>query len=319
MSQIDMVSLPGFSVSLYALLAALLCICAAAALVFCFRRRSLSAGRALLFAVLAALLGLLLGRIIYCSVHSELLTDPFGRSLGLAPLFDLSIGSLSVVGILAGFLLASLPASLGSGASASRLLDAAVLPGLLLFAGLRFIEPLCGQGYGPMTELPAFCLVPLGIQNGWGEWSVSVCFLEGLLVLVTALCLSRTRWKRNGSLALCALVLLAACQVMPESLRRDGALRIFVFARVTQIGYAVILFVCAVLAWRRAAVRGISRKTLAAEAAAVLFGIVLCIGCEFALDKTDWSHILVYGIMILVLVFLAFLILRRISTEDRSV
>ena len=138
-------------------------------------------------------------------------------------------------------------------------------------------------------------------------------------MLVTALCLSRTRWKRNGSLALCALVLLAACQVMPESLRRDGALRIFVFARVTQIGYAVILFVCAVLAWRRAAVRGISRKTLAAEAAAVLFGIVLCIGCEFALDKTDWSHILVYGIMILVLVFLAFLILRRISTEDRSV
>ena len=318
MSQIEMVSLPGFSVSLYALLAVLLCVCAAAALVFCFRRRSLSAGRALLFAVLAALLGLLLGRIIYCAVHSELLTDPFGRSLGLAPLFDLSIGSLSVVGILAGFLLASLSASLGSGAPASRLLDAAVLPGLLLFAALRFIEPLCGQGYGPMTELPAFCLVPLGIQNGWGEWSVSVCFLEGILVLITALCLSRTRWKRDGSLALCALVLLAACQVMPESLRRDGALRIFVFARVTQIGYAVLLFGCAAVAWRRAAVRGLSRKAPAAEAAAVLLGILLCIGCEFALDKTDWSHILVYGIMILVLAFLAFLILRRIRTEDRS-
>lgn len=319
MSQIETVSLFGLSVSLYALLAALLCLCAAAALVFSFRHRSFPAGRAVLFAFLGILFGLLLGRGVYCAVRSDMMLDPFGRSLGLAPLFDLSIGSLSIVGVLAGVLLASLPASLRSGVSASRLLDAAVIPGFLLFAAMRFIEPLCGQGYGPMTDVPFFNRVPFGIQNGWGGWSVSVCFFEGVLILAVTLFLIRSRWKRSGSLVLCALVLLAACQIMPESLRRDGALRIFIFARVTQIGYAVLLFTCAVISWRRAAVRGIAGKTLAAEIAAVLFGILLLIGCEFALDKTDWSHYLVYGIMILILILLSALILRRIRTEDLSV
>ena len=272
----------------------------------------------MLFAVLAALLGLLLGRTVWCSVRPDLFLDPFGRSLGLAPFFDLSVGSLSVTGVLAGVLLAALPASLRSPSPASRLLDAAVFPGLLLFAALRFIEPLCGQGYGPLTELPFLCRIPFGIRNGWGGWSFSVCFPEGLLALITALCLARTRWNRPGSLTLCALTLLAACQIMPESLRRDGALRIFIFARVTQIGYGAILFGCAAAAWRRAAVRGLSRRTLAAETATVLLGILLIVGCEFALDKTDLSHVLVYGIMLLLLFLLALLILRRIRLEDRA-
>ncbi len=319
MSQIETVSFFGHSVSLYALLAALLCFCAAAALVFSFRRQSIPTGRAALFAFLGALFGLLFGRAIYCAVRSDMMLDPFGRSLGLTPFFDFSIGSFSVVGVLAGVLLSSLPASLRSGMSASRLLDAAVIPGFLLLAAMRFIEPLCGQGYGPMSESPVFCLVPFGIQNGWGVWSISVCFFEGLLVLAVIFFLLRTRWNHAGSLTLCALVLLAACQIMPESLRRDGALRIFIFARVTQIGYAVLLFTCAAIVWHRASVRGVAVRSLVIEITAVLFGILLLIGCEFGLDKTDWSHYLVYGIMILILVILSVLIMRRIQTEDRAV
>lgn len=319
MSQIGSVSLFGVSVSCYALLAALLYLCAAAALPFVFRRHSLSASRAVIFAVSAALLGLLAGRSLYCAVHTDLFLDPFGDPLGFAPFFDLSVGSFSVIGILAGVLLASLPAAVRSGSRASCLLDAALVPGLLFFAAMRFIEPFSGQGYGPLTELPFFCIVPFGIQNGRGGWSVSVCFIEGLLLLVLAFSMIRLKWNRSGSRTLCALVLVAACQIMPESLRRDSALRIFIFARVTQIGYAVLLFACACIAWRRAAVRGISGRTIAAETAAVLFGILLLIGCEFALDKTVWSDTLIYGIMILILCFLAFLVIRRIRTEDRVV
>ena len=318
MSQIGSVVFSGFSVSYYALLAVLLYLCTAAALPFVFRRHGIRAGRAVLFAVFAALLGLLLGRSVYCAVHTDLFLDPFGDPLGIAPFFDLSMGSLSIIGVLAGVLLATLPASARSGVTASHMLDAAVVPGLMFFAAMRFIEPLSGQGYGSLTELRFFCTVPFGIQNGWGGWSVSVCFLEGVLLLALAFFLIRPKWNRSGSRTLCALVLLAACQIMPESLRRDSALRIFIFARVTQVGYAVLLFVCACIAWRRAAVRGISARTAAAEIAAVIFGILLLIGCEYALDKTEWSHILIYGIMILILSLLALLIIRRIRAEDRT-
>ena len=314
----NQVSLFGSSISLYALLAALLCLCAAAALPFIFRRHTLPAGRGVIYAVSAALLGLLLGRAVYCAVRTDLFMDPFGDSLGLSPAFDLSRGSISVIGVLAGVLLASLPASLRSGSPASRLLDAAVIPGLLLFAAMRFIEPLSGEGYGPLTELPFLCFTPLGIQNGWGGWSFSVCFLEGVLALITAAFMLRPKWNRTGSRVLCALVLLAACQIVPESLRRDNALFIFIFARVTQVGYAVILFACGAIAWHRGAVRGLSGKVIAAEAAAVLSGIVLLIGCEYALDKTDWSPVLIYAVMILILALLAFLLIRRIRTEDRA-
>ena len=59
-------------------------------------------------------------------------------------------------------------------------------------------------------------------------------------------------------------------------------------------------------------------RVIAAEAAAVLSGIVLLIGCEYALDKTDWSPVLIYAVMILILALLAFLLIRRIRTEDRA-
>lgn len=317
MNQAELFTLCGQPVSLYALLAALLALCAAASLPFFFRRRRLPGRAAAVYVPAALLLGLLLGRSLYCAVRTDLFLDPLGRSLGAAPFFNLGLGSLSVVGLLAGVLLAALPAARLNRVSAAAVLDAAAVPGLLLFAALRFIEPISGQGYGPLTDLPLFCRVPLGIRNGWGEWSLSVCFLEGVILLVTALCLWKTETKAAGSLALYALVLLSACQIVPESLRRDGALRVFVFARVTQIGYAVILLGSASAAWIRGARRGLDRKVILAEASAVLLGILLLIGGEFALDRTDWPEVLIYAGMLLVLFLISLPVLRRIRTEDR--
>ena len=317
MNQIQTVSLFGRPVSLYALLAALLCLCAALVLPLFFRRRGLPCRKAFLYAPAAAVLGLLLGRGVYCAVRTDLFLDPFGRSLGLAPFFDLNLGSLSVIGILAGVLLAALLFALSGKCSASAVLDAAVLPGLLLFSALRFIEPLSGQGFGPITESSLLGRIPFGIQNGWGEWSLSVCFLEGVLLLVIALCLWKCRTNKTGTLVLFALVLVSASQIVPESLRRDGALRIFIFARVTQIGYAVMLFGAAVAAWIRGSRRGLAGKTILTEAAEVLLGVLLLIGGEFALDKTEWSNVLIYAVMLLVLAAMAVLVIRRIRTEDR--
>ena len=59
MNQIQTVSLFGRPVSLYALLAALLCLCAALVLPFFFRRRGLSCRKAFLYAPAAAVLGVL--------------------------------------------------------------------------------------------------------------------------------------------------------------------------------------------------------------------------------------------------------------------
>ena len=49
----------------------------------------------------------------------------------------------------------------------------------------------------------------------------------------------------------------------------------------------------------------------------MLFGIVLCIGTIFALDKTNIPDIYVYLVMVVSLCLMVFLTCRRIRKEDQ--
>ena len=317
MGRIQTVSLLGREVTLYSLLAVCFSLICGLALAYRFKKRGWKTRNGLLFSLMAALLGVLLGRIVYCLVRYDMFEDPMGRSLGLRPFFELNVGSLSVIGVIGGVLLAALILGKAMKKSAGAVLDAASVPGLFLFFLLRLVEPLSGQGFGPLMENPVLCWVPLGMQNGWGDWSLSVCFMEAVILLSLCAAAAIMKPRREGTLALCVLFLLAVCQVVPESLRRDNVLRIFIFARVTQIGYAVILFCCALAAWLRGRKRGLPRRTIFIEAGLVLLGIVLLIAGEFALDKTSWPDGAIYAVMLLILSLMAVLILRRILQEDR--
>ena len=314
MNEIPYVSFLGGDVTLFCLLAAALCLLAGAGMIYLWRKKGRGVRAAALFCAGSALRGLLLGRAVYCAVRFDsIFYDEMGDYAGLSRFFTMETGGLNVLGILAGCLLTAWIVSKVTGDRPGELLDAAALPGLLLFAAIRLIEPLSGQGYGMLIEQGALQWAPLSIDNGWGTWSLSVCFIEAVLLLVSALLVWRLPVKRPGARAMLALALIAGLQIVPETLRQDDVLWILIFAPLTQIGYAVLLF-----GTLFAALRGFPRKTALRELGLLLAGIALLTGDEFALDKSDWPHLLIYAGMIAVSAAMTGMTVRRILIRDRQ-
>ncbi len=273
------------------------------------------------YSLCAIVLGLMIGRTIYCAIQSEyIFYDEMGDWLGLSPFFDFSVGSASMGGILLGALLAAPLASRITGARAYDILDVVSLPMLLLYSAMRFIEPLSGQGYGKMMKNPALCFVPLCIETDWGDWMLSVCFIEGILsfALLIVLFFQRKKIRKSGNLAKYTLFLFGALQVLPECLRCDDVLYVFIFARITHIALAVMLFFTHFSSLVQSKKRGLATKSLALEAGLMLLGIIMCIGCIFALDKTNLPDLLVYAAMVLTLVLMSLLACLRIKKEDMA-
>lgn len=320
MTELPVVALPGMEITLYALLAAIGFAFFAGLMIFFAPRFHLSCKTSGLYALLSGLLGLFLGRVLFCLVRMDtLFYDEMGEPLGLVPFFDPAAGSVSIVGIVLGAVLSALLCRLFTGRSASLILDHAALPALFFFAFMRFIEPLSGNGYGiPMEDSP-LAFVPFAIINDWGEAMLSVCFLEGLLALLIAVFLffMRGRAKKPGTFALYAALLFSVSQILPEAFRWDDVLYIFIFARVTHIGLAVMLFVTMLISLIRGKKQGLSTTALCLELLLTLLGVGLCILAIYALDKiTAWLPAFVYSGWALVLILLTFLVGRRIHKED---
>lgn len=305
-------------VTLWAVLAVAFALAALIYTVFALRRRGWTALQAAVCGVSAAAVSLLLGRALFFALRPEFLTDPMGDSLGLGPVFDPAVGSASVIGILAGLLLGSFLAAAAMKKDVISAWDALAVPGLVLFAAFRFIEPLTGQGFGPFLADPALCFVPLGIQSGWGGWMLSVCFIEGILLLAAAAATGLLKLKARGSKTLCALILLSLLQIIPESLRMDNVLKIFIFARVTQLGYCAAMVISAILCWRKAAGLGAGKGVIIREAVILVAGIALLVAGEFALDKMDWPDWAIYVAMGIIIAGMTWMLVRRLVKNDRG-
>lgn len=266
------------------------------------RKRGLKPANVTVQGALAAALGLFLGRAVYCAVcWYDVFLDAMGEFQGVLPFFDVTIGSANVMGVVAGVLLAAPIAAKLTGEKTAVLLDAAVVPGLVMYALARAIEPLSGQGYGDL----------MGME-------VSVCWIEAALTLIL-LALVPTLQKQSsnpGALAQYALTLWCLSQILPESLRCDEALYVLVFARVTHLGLAVTLGLTLIRLLIVGAKKGLDRKSILLDGIGLAAGIGLCIATIFALDKTNLPKLLVYAAMLVSLVELGFVICRRIHLED---
>lgn len=257
---------------------------------------------AAVYGVLAAALGLFLGRAIYCAVcWYDVFLDEMGEFRGVLPFFDVTVGSVNVMGVVAGVLLAAPIAAKITGEKTANLLDSAVVPGLVMYALARVIEPLSGQGYGDL----------MGME-------VCVCWLEAVLTLIMLALVPYLRKKSRNTGALCqyALTLWCLSQILPESLRCDEALYVFVFARVTHLGLAFTVGLTLIRQLVAAAKRGLDRKSITLDVIGLAAGIGLCIATIFALDKTNLPKPLVYAAMLVSLVELGYVICRRIHKED---
>lgn len=320
MTEVILVSMPWGESSLYALILAAGCLAAGAGYIFLTGKKGVSFPHAALFCGLSLFLGLALGRGVYCAVRFErLFFDAMGDFAGLQSFFDLSQGGISIVGVLAGCLIAGPVTARILGGKAAQYLDAAVYPGLFLFILERMIEPLAGRGYGVMVS-GFFAAFPFAMETYIEEYALAVCWLEGVLgaVLFAALLFLQKKCVRPGQLFLSALTLLCASQIIPESLRHDDVLFIFIFARVTQIGYAVYLALC--LLWAIASSRkaGLKNTRGIRDFLFLLLGIGVCVGAEFALDKTNLSHFLIYAVMLLTLAGMAAVNLRVIFSRGAN-
>ena len=148
---------------------------------------------------------------------------------------------------------------------------------------------------------------------------LSVCFIEAVLVALIALALliAGRFCRKRGTLGGIALALLCVSQIMPDSLRHDDALFLFTFARVSQMGYGVLLMGTLVAGLIRGGRRGLSGKIIALEIILLLLGVGILIGAEFALDKTNWPDEAIYAGMIVTLLAMGILVVRRLVKEDR--
>ncbi len=317
-----MISLPwGGEISFFAFCVVLGALIACVWTVYRAHKFRAGDGGAVFFSVLAGALGLLLGRAVYCAVRFDaLFYDSMGDYIGLAPFLDINQGGLSVIGVIFGVLLATLLAGAASGSGGLALLDSAAVPGLALFAWVRFLEPLAGTGFGaPITD-EAFCRFPFAIENSWGDYCMSVCFIESALAALIALAMliAGRFCRKKGTLGGIALALLCVSQIMPDSLRHDDALFLFIFARVSQMGYAVFLLGTLIAGLIRGGRRGLSGQTIVLELFLLLLGAGIVTGAEFALDKTNWPDEAVYAGMIAALLGMGVLVVRRLAKEDRE-
>ncbi len=279
----------------------LLCCAAAFALAILTVPKTLGKGRICLYGLLSAALGLLIARGIYCAVNwYDVFMDEMGEFAGITPFFNPNLGSANVMGFAAGLLIAAPIVGKITRVKAVDFLDAAAVPALVLYILARAIEPFSGQGYGDM----------MGVE-------VCVSWLEAALtaLVLVVVCLLRGKARRPGTFFLYALILWCLAQILPESLRTDDSLFVLVFARVTHLGLAVTLGVTLLaLLWKNR--QRIPGKEIALDVLGLAAGIGVCIGTIFALDKTNWPKLLVYGLMILSLAELGFVICRRIHKED---
>lgn len=328
MSQnVIMMTLGGYTFTLYSALVALFSVGAFILTILVAPKFCLKGGKAFLFAFLSAVFGLFFGRAAYCAVNWEdMFLDELGTFKGLDAFYHIENGSLNCFGIIFGIIFAALLCALFTREKPFSYLDTAVLPGMLLYTFCRLVEPLSGKGYGDLIEdIPFLCRSPFGIMNEEGGWSLSVSFFEaafGVIILLILLIVLKNA-RRRGTLSLSCMCLLPVFMIIPESLRRDGALMIIIFVRVTQLGFAVLLFfslfipLCYHDSEKRAG-------HFILELFLMLLGIALLVGGEFAIDgkisfllecPTFW----IYVGMAVVLLLLCVMTMRRILKEDKAV
>lgn len=274
------------------------------------------------YGVLSTVLGLFFGRLLYCAVRFDFMFyNAIGEYAGLAPFFDVFQGNLNVGGILIGLLLAAPLTALITREKTAALLDSAVLPVLLLYAGMRAIEPLSGHGYGDLMENSLLCFYPLSMMNEWGDWILAVCYIEAILaaLVLVVLFFARKKMHREGSLYLWAMALFCPTQMFAELFRHDDVLYIFIFASVTLLCIVTALVLSQFALLIRARKEGLGKGRAVGEALLMLLGVILCIGGVFALDKTNIPDLYVYIVMALALIFITILFCQRIAKEDKSI
>ncbi len=205
---------------------------------------------------------------------------------GAGSILRLWEGGYAFWGAAGGCALAGMICARRTGYRTSEILDAAAPACMLALALCRFAEYFSGQGIGLLVENEALQFFPLSVINQYGEWYFAVFMGEGITaLLVCILC----AWRIKNHKAYISLILIAAAQVVWESIRRDDFLR-WGFVRVSQLtAVIVLLIVLATICVRR--LKAGEKPSWTVFRFIVFFLLTgVCVALEFAMDKTPLPY-----------------------------
>ena len=255
----------------------------------------------LLMGAIGTVFGAVLAKLVYCLAMLN-----FTLMQGwLAALTDVTAGTFSYYGGMAGFCLGVVLTARLTHEKPMALLDAFAPAGVLLAALARFGEFFL-QGVGTRDflywELPEHCFFPLAVSNEYGEWLYAVFMLEGLLTLcVFVLCIACFKQHRF----LRALFYLCLLQILCESLRTDSFTWLFVKVEqlICMLGAVGVLLVYCVKS------PGVRRRWMPIVYCVPVAAVFVVL--EFALNgKIPLAKPLCYGIMVVGLALMGLIEVR---------
>lgn len=290
-------SMFGMPVTLYAL-----CVVTALALGLLLlalqqRKQQLRADTAEIFALLALPLGLIGARLFYCLSRLAIYTD-----MGLINVLRLWDGGYALWGAVGGAVLAAILTAKITKQSGARLLDALAAPAALVIALSRLAELTNGEGKGLEVTTSFFQRFPFAVFDAdWEVWFWAICMLEAAVALVILIVLLVKKPGKSGDHAKLFVILYCSSQILLESLRRDQFLR-WLFVRVSQLTAVLVLgglMFWALYKWVKApAEQRMPKKQLITNWVIFLICVGVCIGMEFAVDKSAYIPVwLCYTVM----------------------
>lgn len=279
-----------------------LCIALGAALaIACFallcRRERFPAGTAVLFGVLALLLGVICARLLFSALDFR-----FHTFFTVKAMFTFWGGGLSMVGALLGAALAGVITAKLQRLPVLKLLDL-LAPALLVFIGFarigeQFTE-LLGRSRTLVSEVFANSFLA---QSDEYSAVLKTYLLEAVTAFLLAavmlgfLCKSR----RAGDTLLVTMLLFGTAQVLFESLRFDSHMRQS-FISFQQILYAC-MFAVPLFKYALDCKKKLHCKKSLPIAVIVLVALTgAVVGLEFMIDRSGVSRILLYAVYALLL------------------
>ena len=282
-------SLLGLNVYAYGLYAAI----GAALVMFGMRQtgRDLPRGTAGMFGVLGMAFGIVLARALYCAVNWNDFAYNYENPMLVFRFFD---GGLSMVGLIAGLVLAAAVTARLVRARFAQVMDALAVPFGLLMAALRMGEQFTELGVGAAVD-ESFMTAQfpwLFLESRMGvmvEYRLNVWLYEaaaGLVIFAAAILCWRKLRSHAGDTALMVFSLYGASQILLESMRDDGHMLI-IFLRVGQLGAFVLPAVCTGILSRRVK----NRKLVAAAWLVIVLCVAAVAALEFSLDgRLTFGH-----------------------------
>ena len=292
-----------FGAALFALSTCLLC-----------RKEKLKSGAGLMTTLLCMVSGAFFSRLAFCLMNQEL-----GGLMPFFSWFRLSGGGWSMMGLVGGVLLGAFCAGKVLHVPAGKLLDIACLGLPLFIMSERLGEQLIPDfDISRTTKLDWVARSFLAVRDDYGAYLATWALASFCALILFVLLFVRRirRQERAGNLCIVFLLLFGAAGTVLESLRYDR------FLSITFVGLQEIiamLYLCAGVIAALMRERRILRKGHRMVILSVL-PFTACIGVmlEFALDRTQWNHLVIYLVMIATMLIPALLGLWLLRGDIRK-